>query len=1156
MPENDAPPEKAPRKRRRWKRRVLLVLALLLGISLVVLNGPGWRWIAGRVAAHYLPELGLTGTVDFGGTLSKGEILLRGVDLKGEGAVKSVKLEQVVLRYQPSRVIHGEIEAVRIDGLHAELDLDKPWPGPKKPKDTQEKSGDFSKLSETLRTLRQRIVPVEADISDLRVAVTQKGQTVFGLASMDLKHESGGERFALKLGDLAFSNGRKLPAQETALVWRNEEIEVEKALLLPGITLEGVKAQLPASGALTYDGAIRVNDARLSATGSLEEARLRLADGTLVAKQTAALFGAEIPADATLETFEVQARGFKGGLKTLDGTVRAGLRGISFQDWQVPALRLNGELKGPDLRADVNAEALGSPLSIAARSMVSRDGGLKFQQATADIRVPQAAAVLANLRTRMKDLKEPGPVPESALQGTVAAAFTDGKVSKADARFTLAPAHPEEVSSLDVTAGWVPQGPVDARVVIDGGQIDATVDPTARRYKGRAAFNDFTPDRLHGWLAAFAVKVPPEMTLSGTWEGEGGFGPRDHKGHAVIGNFISAKAANGPLTAAGDVTYDWPKNAEVRGLTVTQGPEKFVCNAKLADQLLTLDQLQWTEGTEVLLDGKASVPVTENPADWKSLLKQTRPLSVDIESRELALSKLHSFLPPTTRFPETARGKLVIRLSGTPAEPQIDAQVIARDLGLASQPKVPKADLDLTLKTEAGELNVAGTLATPGYPAANLSAKLPFRPGVWVENPAVLKDEKLEAAARVPNLELARFAALAPGVKTLAGSLKVDLTVGGTIGKPEPLGAVELKGGGVTLASEAVPPLQGIGLKASASPAGIILERVGLQMDGGTFEGRGKLNLVEGKPSDIDVTLRGRALPLKRDDSMIIRSDMDIAIRGPWQTATVSGTVAIVDSLFYRDIELLPIGVPFNQPSAPSVPAIDTAKKDAAADALPEPFRNWGLAVKAKTANAFLIRGNLATGQAILDVNVGGTLGKPAPKGQAILRDVSAKLPFSTLLVEEGTVDFRPEAPFDPTLNIRGRSVVRPYEVNVYVYGSVSDPKVLTTSNPPMPESEVMTLLATGTTTSGIADPQAATTRGAQLLIEELRRGRIRFAKRLQPLLKILDRVDFQIGEQNRYSGEKMNSATINLDDNWLISAGMGEEGRSRVMLMYLVRFR
>ncbi|BCU75917.1 translocation/assembly module TamB domain-containing protein [Luteolibacter sp. LG18] len=1154
MPDPDAAPEKPPRKRRRWKRWTLLVLALLAGIGLVVLNGPGWRWIARRVAAHYLPELGLSGDVAFAGNLSSGEIVLKGVDLKGDGAVKSVELGQVVLRYQPSRVIHGEIESVRIDGLHAELNLDKPWPGPKKPKDAQ--SDGLSKLSDTLRTLRQRIVPVQADIADLQVMVTRQGQPVFGLASMDLQHTAGDDRFALKLGQLSFSNGRTLPPQETALVWGSESVVLEKALLLPGLTLEGVKANLPAGGELAYDGAIRLNDARLLAAGTLERAQVRLAEGTLQAKPVGETFGVKLPVDGTLETFEVEARGLKGGVKTLDGTMRAALRGIAYQDWQVPALRLNGELKGGDLRADVSAEALGSSVTIAARAAVSRAAGIVLQNASADIAAPNAAAVLTELRGRMKNLKEPGEVPESSLQATATAAFTEGKISRADAHAILTPAHPEAVSKLDVTAGWLPHGPVDARVVADGAQVDGTVDPTARRYRGRAAFTEFTPDRLRGWLEAFAVRVPPQMTLRGTWEGEGDLGPKSHKGHAVIAEFTAAKAANGPLTATGDLTYDWPRSAEARGLTLVQGPEKFVSNAKLADQLLTLDQLQWTDGMEVLLDGKASVPVTENPADWKGLLKQTRPLAIDIESRELPLAKLHPFLPPTTRFPDSARGKLVLHVSGTPAQPVIDARVTARDIGLLSQPKVPKADLDLTLKTEGAELDVAGTLTTPGYPAANLSAKLPFRPGVWVENPAVLKDEKLDAAARIPNLELSRLAALVPGVKSLAGSLKGDLIVGGTLGKPEPHGVVELKGGGLTLVSEAFPPLQGIGLKATATPEAIVLEQSGLQMDGGTFDARGKIALKEGKPETIDLTLRGRALPLKRDESMIVRSDVDLTVRGPWQTAAVSGNVAIVDSLFYRDIELLPIGVPFNQPTPPSVPAIDTAKKDAAVEAIPEPFRNWPLAVKVKTANAFLIRGNLASGQAILDVNVGGTLGKPAPRGQAIMRDVSAKLPFSTLLVEEGTVDFRPDAPFDPTLNIRGRSMVRPYEVNVYVYGPVSDPKVLTTSNPPMPESEVMTLLATGTTTAGIADPQAATTRGAQLLIEELRRGRIRFARRLQPLLKVLDRVDFQIGEQNRYSGQKYNSATINLDDNWLISAGMGEEGRSRVMLMYLVRFR
>lgn len=1153
MPEEKEVPAHAPKKRRRWKRWTLLGLLTVLVASLLVLNGPGWRWIAAKVAARYLPDLGLTGTVEFEGTLSNGEILLKGVDLKGDGAVRQVKLDQVVLRYRPGRVIHGEIEAVRIDGLHADLDLDRPWPGAK-PK--EDKPTDLSKISETLRNLRQRIVPVAADVSDLQVRVTRSGQPVFALAKMDLAHPGGADRFTLTLGELVFGPDRKLPAQETALVWKEDAISVEKALLLPGLTLEGVTASLPASGSLSYDGRIRVAEALFAAQGTLENGEIKLAEGALNTRQVAEILGVAIPAEGTLELLEAKVTGISGGAKTLEGTVAAGLRGVAYQDWRVDAIRLDGSLNGETVLLDANAQAMGSPWKITTKTGVNRAQGFQLRNAEAAIAIPNAAAVLNDLRSRMEGVKPLGPIPPSTFQTTATASFKDGRIAGAKGRAILTPTDPATASPLDLTAAWAPAGPLDAGLVVEGAKVNAVLDFEKKGYQGRAAFEDFTPDRLAAWLAAFGVTVPPQMQLRGTWEGQGTFGPKDHRGKATIANFTAAKIEGGPLVASGDVDYDWPRAVEIRGLTATQAQQKIVTNARLRDQLLTLEELQWSDGAEVLLKGKASVPVTENPGDWKALLKQTRPLAINIESTEIPLAKLHPFLGPEVRFAEKARGKVVLHVTGTPAAPVIEGELLGRDLGIVSQATAPKADLELKFRTVEENFELEGTLVTPGYPAANLSAKLPFRPGVWMEHPEVLKEEKLDAAARVPNLELARFASLVPGVKKLAGSLKADITVKGTIGKPDLLGEVELKGGAVTLNSPEIEPITGIAFKASATPQAIDLQRLALQIESGTVDGRGKLTLANGKPEAVDFTLRGRALPLKRDDSMIIRANLDLAARGPWANATVSGTVAIVDSLFYRDIELLPIGVPFNQPSAPSLPAIDVAKRADTAAAIPEPFRNWAVSVKAVTANPFLVRGNLATGEATLNVNITGTLGNPAPRGQAIMKDVSAKLPFSTLYVDEGTVDFRPEAPFDPTLNIRGRSTIRPYEVNLYVYGPVSDPKVLTTSSPPLPESEIMTLLATGTTTRGIADPQAAMTRGAQLLIEEFRRGRIRYARRLQPVLKLLDRVDFQIGEENRYSGQKMNSATINLSDNWLISAGVGDEGNSRVTLMYLIRFR
>ncbi len=100
-----------------------------------------------------------------------------------------------------------------------------------------------------------------------------------------------------------------------------------------------------------------------------------------------------------------------------------------------------------------------------------------------------------------------------------------------------------------------------------------------------------------------------------------------------------------------------------------------------------------------------------------------------------------------------------------------------------------------------------------------------------------------------------------------------------------------------------------------------------------------------------------------------------------------------------------------------------------------------------------------------------------------------------------------------------------------------------------------MTLLATGTTTSGLEDPQAASSRALQLLAEELRRGRFGFGKRLRPLLSLLDRVDFTLAEEDPYSSAKFSTATVKLTDRWYVTAGLGEEGNSRVLAIWRFRF-
>ena len=118
----------------------------------------------------------------------------------------------------------------------------------------------------------------------------------------------------------------------------------------------------------------------------------------------------------------------------------------------------------------------------------------------------------------------------------------------------------------------------------------------------------------------------------------------------------------------------------------------------------------------------------------------------------------------------------------------------------------------------------------------------------------------------------------------------------------------------------------------------------------------------------------------------------------------------------------------------------------------------------------------------------------------------------------------------------------RPYRVNIQVYGRASNPQMVLISNPPLPDNEIMTLLATGATTEGLEDPQAASSRALQLLVEEFRRGRFVVGKRLRPLLGMLDRVDFTVAEQDPYSSDSFSTATLEITGEPLVYPGSGRK--------------
>jgi len=171
------------------------------------------------------------------------------------------------------------------------------------------------------------------------------------------------------------------------------------------------------------------------------------------------------------------------------------------------------------------------------------------------------------------------------------------------------------------------------------------------------------------------------------------------------------------------------------------------------------------------------------------------------------------------------------------------------------------------------------------------------------------------------------------------------------------------------------------------------------------------------------------------------------------------------------------------KPNSPASPK-KKSTRGGASSSIPEPFGNWILDVRVKTKEDFLIKGNIAKGRVTADIAVKGTVAKPKPLGKATIVNAEASLPFSQLYVKNGLITFTPETGLDPRLNVKAISRIGSNDVELTVYGRASNPKHLLSSSPPLPENEIVFLLATGSTSDKLSNSGAATGKAYQLLLD------------------------------------------------------------------------
>ncbi len=345
-----------------------------------------------------------------------------------------------------------------------------------------------------------------------------------------------------------------------------------------------------------------------------------------------------------------------------------------------------------------------------------------------------------------------------------------------------------------------------------------------------------------------------------------------------------------------------------------------------------------------------------------------------------------------------------------------------------------------------------------------------------------------------------------------------------------------------------LPALRGFQSRLIFHDNTLTLEKFHGDLAGGPFTIGGRVVFTKLTEANLDLDLRADSILIARNDSLTARADANLKATGPITSATVKGNVALTNSHFLKDIDLIPIGLPGRPAPQPMEDRPDYSITE-------PPIRDWKFDVAIKTKDPFSIRGNLAKGGAIADLHLGGTGLHPELKGTVKFQNVEATLPFSRLQVTNGFLYFDPSDSFNPRIDLQGTSLIRDYTVRVYVYGRSLAPQAVFTSEPPLPQEEVISLLATGTTRQELSgNTNVLAGRAAMLLVQQLYR---KIFKKGQPTgsNSVFDRLQVDLGGVDPRTGHQQATTRFKVNENWVLVGDIGVGGEFRGLVKYLIRF-
>ena len=301
-------------------------------------------------------------------------------------------------------------------------------------------------------------------------------------------------------------------------------------------------------------------------------------------------------------------------------------------------------------------------------------------------------------------------------------------------------------------------------------------------------------------------------------------------------------------------------------------------------------------------------------------------------------------------------------------------------------------------------------------------------------------------------LDLGLIAAEYPGY-TSSGTVNVQISVGGTLKTPDVQGSATLNNASLSR-SGIFASIAGLSGKINFDRDRITVSDFDGQVGGGRVHAQGTAFLrdetVQGMNIVIDATdvrLRGHPEGLRT----VVNGNLILS--GGLTSPLLEGNVRIQSLAFRSNFE-----------DFLAVLAADNLKGGAS------PLDKLRLSLHIEGGRNITIQNQLATVEARVDIDWKGTVDQPSITGHIEASGGTLTFQGYRYTVTRGNIDFIDPFRIQPVIDLEAESQIRDYRVILSVTGKGNNPKLALRSEPPLPELEIVSLMAGGRTREEIAN--------------------------------------------------------------------------------------